>query len=327
MENPLLKNIDLRLLSIFTEMVRTRSVSETANNLNASQPSVSMSLSRLRKYFNDPLFVRTSRGMEPTPRALDLQAPLTRAYQLLNDATQSRSSFDPHTSDRFFRIAMTDTGYLSVFPRLLELQKRTAPNIRFDFSFITEKTGKLMQTGEIDLTLAFLPQLGTSGVYQQLLLEQTFVAAVRHHHPRIRTQLSIKDYEQESHLVISPAGTGYWVLNGALERAGVQRKIGWQVQSILGILPIVGNSDYIVTIPSSAAQFLQQQGLVRVFPLPFSTPTFTVMQYWHERFHRDSGLQWLRNQLVGLFSEESDKLLNKPKPASAPATQAAPPIR
>lgn len=300
-----LKNIDLRLISIFTEMIRTGSVSETANNLNASQPSVSMSLSRLRKYFNDPLFVRTSHGMAPTPLALDLQIPLTRAFQLLTDATRNRAAFDPHTSDRLFRIAMIDTGYLPVFPRLLTLQKTKAPNIRFDFSSITDKTGKLMEAGEIDLTIAFMPQLGSTGFYQQLLLEQSFVGVVRYNHPRIKSHLSINDYERELHLAISPAGTGHWVLNGAIERAGIKRKTGWQVQSVLGILPIIGNSDYIVTIPNGAAEFLQQQGLVRVFPLPFRAPTIVVMQHWHERFHRDSGLQWLRSELLSLFANVS----------------------
>ena len=304
-EELLSKNIDLRLIAIFTEMMRTGSVSETANTLNASQPSVSMSLARLRKYFNDPLFVRTSRGMEPTPLALDLRSPLTRAYQLLASATHSRIAFDPGTSDRLFRIAMINSGYLPVSPQLLELQQRVAPNIRFHFSGITEKTGKLMEAGEIDLANAFMAQFESPGFYQQLLLEQEFVSVVRHDHPRITEQMSIQDYERELHLAISPAGTGHWVLDGAIERAGIRRKVGWQVESVLGILPIIGISDYIVTIPNGAAQFLKQQGLVRVFPLPFAAPTVVVMQHWDERFHRDTGLQWLRRQLMSLFAEDA----------------------
>lgn len=297
-------NIDLRLLAMFIEMMRTGSVSATANALDTSQPAVSMSLARLRKHYGDPLFVRTSEGMKPTSLAQELQEPLTRAYLLLNEALSSQSSFDPATSTRLFRIAMADAGYLGIFPRLIKRQQEVAPNIRLEFTSIIEKTGMQMEAGDIDLTIAFMPQLGR-GVYQQLLLEQTFVGAVRQDHPRIRSRLTIKDYQRESHLSIAPSGTGHWVLNSAIEQAGINRKIAWQVQSYLGIPPIISNSDYIVTIPKAAADYFEERGVLRSFPLPFPTPPIVVMQYWHERFHRDSGLMWLRRQLLDLFSHWS----------------------
>lgn len=295
-------NIDLKLLAVFTEMMRTGSVSETANLLDTSQPAVSMSLGRLRRHFGDPLFVRTSEGMKPTSLAQDLQEPLTRAFSLLTEALARQSTFDPATSNRLFRIAMADAGYPGVFPLLIRRQQQVAPNIRLEFTSIVEKTGMMMEAGDIDLTIAFMPQLGGSGIYQQLLLEQNFVGAVRRDHPRIRTRLTIKDYERESHLSIAPSGTGHWVLDGAIERAGITRKIGWQVQNYLGIPPIISNSDYIVTIPKAAADYFVEIGLLRAFALPFPTPSIIVMQYWHERFHRDSGLLWLRRQLIDLFA-------------------------
>lgn len=301
--NPSAQNIDLRLLTIFVEMLRTGSVSQTAKHLNLGQPTVSMSLARLRKCFSDPLFVRTSEGMKPTPLALDLRPSLTQAYQSLINATRDRVDFDPHTSDRLFRIAMINSGYLSVSPQLLDLQRATAPNIRFHFSAITKDIGKLMEAGEVDLAITFMSQLGSPSLYQQQLLEQEFVAVVRHDHPRVRESLSMQDYERELHLSISPVGTGgHWVPDIAIEQAGIRRQVSWRVESVLGILPIIGISDLIATIPNGAAQFLEQQGLVRVFPLPFETPTMVVMQHWHERFHRDSGLRWLRGQLLTAFA-------------------------
>jgi len=300
MELDNLKNIDLRLLAVFTEMMRTGSVSEAAENLGVSQPAISMSLSRMRKQLGDPLFVRTSRGMEPTPLALALQDPLTRAFQLVSDATRARAGFDPLSSTRLFRIAMADAGYLGVFPPLLARQKALAPHIRFEFTSITEKTAKLMESGHIDLTIAFLPQLG-AGIYQQQLLLQEFVAAVRLDHPRIQSALTRDDYAREQHLAIAPSGTGHGILDRYIEDAGIHRKIGWQVQNLLGVPALIGDSDYIVTLPQAPAAFFARQGLVRVFPLPFPSPSIVVMQYWHERFHRDEGLRWLRRQLVSLW--------------------------
>src|ERR1044071_3030730 len=79
-------NIDLKLLAIVSELNRTRSVSQAADNLNLSQSAVSMSLAKLRRHFNDPLFVRTSTGMEPTPHAAELIRLLQRAGDLLHAA-------------------------------------------------------------------------------------------------------------------------------------------------------------------------------------------------------------------------------------------------
>jgi DNA-binding transcriptional LysR family regulator len=296
-------NIDLRLLTIFVEMLRTGSVSQTARHLNLGQPAVSMGLTRLRRYFNDPLFVRTSEGMKPTPRALDLRPSLTQAHQSLVSATRGRAEFDPRTSDRLFRVAMINSGYLPVSPQLLELQQSVAPGVCFHFSAITEDISTLMEAGEIDLAITFMAHLGSPGMYQQLLLEQEFVGVVRRDHPRVRDSLSIEDYERERHLAISPAGMGgHWVLDSAIEQAGIRRQVSWRVESVFGILPLIGQTDFIVTIPDGAAQFLKRQGLVRVFPLPFVTPTMVMMQYWHERFHRDSGLRWLRSQLLRMFA-------------------------
>jgi len=298
-------DFNLKLLAVFVEMMRTSSVSETANVLNTTQSAVSMSLARLRQRFDDALFVRTSEGMKPTPLAQDLKTPLTQAYMLLAQTLVSQTVFDPIASTRLFRIAMADAGYLSIFPPLIKCQQKVAPNLRIEFTDITDKTSSLMEVGDVDLTIATAaPPLGT-GLYQQLLLEQQFVCAVRKDHPRIRSVLTIEDYCREQHLAIVPPSTSHKnLLDGALEQAGITRKIAWQVQSYLGIPPIFANSDYIVTIPAASADYFAKMGVLRVFPLPFATPLIVIRQYWHECFHRDMGLMWLRGQLLALFANE-----------------------
>jgi len=297
-----LHDFNLKLLAVYVEMMRTGSVSEAANVLNTTQSTVSMALARLRQRFDDELFVRTSEGMQPTPLALELKAPLTQAYTTMVQTLTSRTVFDPATSTRLFRIAMADAGYLAVLPPLIRHQQKVAKNMRVEFTAIAEKTGALMEMGEINLTIATAPAFQGAGLYQQLLLEQSFVAAVRPDHPRIQSALSAEDYQREQHLVIVPPSTSHKILlDSALDEAGITRKTGWQVQSYLGILPILANSDYIATIPEAPAAYFAKMGMCRVFPLPFPVPLIVVRQYWHERFHRDAGLTWLRGQLQDLF--------------------------
>src|SRR5260221_13118727 len=100
--------MDMKLLSVFDEVYKTRSVSRAGENLGLAQTSVSLALGRLRRQFNDALFVRTSDGMVPTPHAAELVQPLRQALELLRIATRQQLGFDPATAQRHLRISMTD---------------------------------------------------------------------------------------------------------------------------------------------------------------------------------------------------------------------------
>src|SRR5437016_3777396 len=112
-------DVDLRLLAIFEEIYRTKSVSQAAENLGLSQPTISIGLAKLRKFFNDPLFVRTSSGMEPTPQAIKLGVPVAEALDQLKQALRHHIVFDPATSARCFRVCMTDISQVVLLPKLL----------------------------------------------------------------------------------------------------------------------------------------------------------------------------------------------------------------
>jgi DNA-binding transcriptional LysR family regulator len=121
-----MKTLDSRVLAVLRELQRTGNVSHAAQNLGLSQSAVSMSLARLRRHFNDPLFVRTSRGMEPTPYAEHMFVELEQASKRLEAALGHRPHFDPSTSDRMFHPVTVDLSQVTILPplakRLAELQ-------------------------------------------------------------------------------------------------------------------------------------------------------------------------------------------------------------
>ena len=122
-----LKNLDLKVVAIIGDLYTSRSVSATAANLSVRQSTVSMALARLRKHFDDPLFVRTSAGMEPTPRGAELIEVLKNAEFYLRKALEHRVAFEPATSDRVFRLCSTDIAQLTLLPTLLKRLKRISP--------------------------------------------------------------------------------------------------------------------------------------------------------------------------------------------------------
>src|SRR5258706_15734522 len=101
---------DPKLLLLFDELFRTRSVTRAAENLGQEQPTISIWLGKLRKRFGDPLFVRTTSGMQPTPKAEALLERVRQALEALRRVDGDLPSFAPGTSEPRFCIAMTDAA-------------------------------------------------------------------------------------------------------------------------------------------------------------------------------------------------------------------------
>jgi DNA-binding transcriptional LysR family regulator len=300
----MMTNIDLRLLTIVTELHRTRSVSQTADNLELSQSTVSMSLARLRKHFNDPLFVRTSSGMEPTPHALQLIGLLSHAESLLETALEHHVVFDPAKSDRIFRLCSTDIAKVTMLPKLMRQLKVRAPSVRIELREISEKTSELLESGQLDLAVGFIPPLG-AGFCQQRLFPERFVCALRTDHPRVGNRLTLDQFQAEDHLAVSTSGTGHGVVEKALEEKHIRRKIGLRVPGFLGIASIITSTDCLVIVPAQLGNDLAASGEIKVLDLPFQVPAYYVMQHWHERYTHDPAIKWLRAVFAELFLESA----------------------
>ena len=293
-------NIDLKLLAVIGELNRTRSVSQAAERLELSQSTISMSLAKLRKHFNDPLFVRTSAGMEPTPHATELIGLLQKAERLLQSALEHHVVFDPSNSDRAFHLQSTDIAQVTLLPKLMQRLRRIAPTVRIDLSRISCDTPKMLESGDLDLAIGFILPMG-AGFCQQRLFKDRFVCAVRADHPRIEKTLSVKQYEAESHLAIATSGTGHSVVEKTLEMKKIRRRVGLTVPSFLGIATLISTSDFVVTLPEQLGRHLESAGNIRVLPMPFEVPPYYIMQHWHERYSQDPASRWLRTIVADLF--------------------------
>lgn len=297
-----MKPSDIRLLSVFDEIYKTRSVTAAALALNLGQPAVSIALSRLRQQLGDPLFVRTSSGMEPTPFGEGLVRPVRAVLDALDLVLGHRNEFDPATSRRTFRICMTDISQLVLLPRLWKTLRVSAPGIHIEIFPLSKDTAQLLETGEADLAMGLMPQLD-AGFYQQLLFRQSFVCMVGADHPRITDHLSLAQFEAEDHVVVSSSGSAPLVLDREIARLGIKRRIALKIPNFLGAAFVVEHTDHILTIPKRLGDVLQGRGAFRISPVPFALPDYEVKQHWHERYHHDPGSRWLRGVISGLLSE------------------------
>src|SRR5947209_3557385 len=154
------RRLDLRLLELFECVYRTRNLTAAGGRLGLSQPAVSRGLARLREAYDDPLFIRQQRGVQPTPLADRLVGPFAAALGIVH-GTAERPTFDPRSDHRHFRIAMSDIGERFFLPRLVERLAKTAPGVTVDaVSQTMPELSVGLASGEIDLVVGFLADLG-----------------------------------------------------------------------------------------------------------------------------------------------------------------------
>jgi DNA-binding transcriptional LysR family regulator len=304
-------NVDLRLLKLFEEVVKTGSLSKAGERLGMTQPGASLALGRLRKHFNDPLFVRTQSGMEPTPLAQGIAHAIRDAIVAMQATLSYRLEFIPADSDRSFRISMTDVGQIVMLPPLLNRLSEVAPNLRISVTTIDRQIHKALEGGDVDLAVGYVTHLEDQ-FFQQLLFEEEFVCLARAGHPRISGKLTRRQYEFESHVVVATSGTGHRMLDRTLEQLKVRRRVSVTIPSFLGLATIVGATDYLCTLPRRAGALMAARGGVQLLQLPFKIPSYPVNQHWHARQAQDPGHRWLRSVFVELFGQSHVAATSRP---------------
>lgn len=298
------RNLDLNLLVVFEALLRLRSTTLAAEELNLTQSGVSNALKRLRAAFGDPLFVKTAQGMLPTDRALSMASPVRDGLLSIRGAIETSQAFVPARAERTFRLYVSDIGQMIFIPRLAALLAKEAPGVRITTVDVSTRDAQIaMSVGEIDLAIGLFLRF-SDGFHQQGLFRERYVASVRDEHPAIRSVLSREHFLEASHAVYRPTAGNHDVFEGAVERwfqeNGATRRVSVRLAHSMGLSALIAQTDLVVCVPSRLAHAL---GL-RAYALPFDCPDYDISQFWHQRFHQDEGHRWLRNVMFRLFHGE-----------------------
>jgi DNA-binding transcriptional LysR family regulator len=296
------QTLDLNLLRVLDAVLRDGGVTAAAARLGLTQPAVSNALARLRRVFGDPLFVRSAAGMEATPVARELAEPVRQALALLESALAHGPGFDPATSTRAFRFYMSDLGQVEFLPPLVERVQRKAPGVRLEaVAADLEHIGDALGSGALDLAVGFLPALGPP-VERRALFRDPYVCLMRAGHPAVQKRLTRKRFQEASHVLVTYRGGGHRVIEEALERAGVARRIALRVPHFTVVPMVLERTDLVLTLPARVARVYERSGGFKSVPPPVAMPAAEVAVHWHERFAGDPGNRWLRDQIIELFS-------------------------
>lgn len=298
MHDRALAAVDMNLLVVLRALLSERHVTRASARVGLSQSATSHALSRLREMFDDPLLVRSGRALSLTPRAARLLPALDRGLGELERAVAEEPEFEPSTARRTFNIGMSDYLQALIMGPLLRQTAALAPGV--DLSVVVfPNLQELVESGAMDLALSVAGHK-TRTLSREALFDERFVCMVRRDHPQIRKPPSLEKYLAQRHVVVAPTGTPGSLVDSALARRGLERRIALRVTNFLIAPVVVCETDFVNTMPARLARQLARIYPLRLVPPPLELPRFEYCMLWHPRHDHDPAQRWLRELVAGV---------------------------
>lgn len=297
-----IKDIDLNLLRVFDAVHRTRNVSRAADLLDLTQPAVSQGLTRLRLLIKDPLFVRASGGVQPSPKAERLAPAVRSALELLEQALSESVEFDPLQSAKTFRIHMSDIGEARFLPDLMVALRQRAPGIRIETTpFPHADIGAGLDSGKIHFAIGFLP--GVKETRRVELLQDRYIVLLREGHPLVKRHNAQDTIEDLRALEFAAVRSHSETLR-ILQLLKLEDRMRLSAAHFLALPAIVKATDLGVVMPRNIARGFSEEGGYAIVEPGFPLRDFTVSLHWSHRFETDPANRWMRDMLTQLFAQD-----------------------
>ena len=299
-----LNQIDLNLLVYLEVLLRERNVTQAANQLGLSQPAMSNGLRRLRALFDDPLLVRTSEGMTPTERALELEPMVKDILLGVDRAMQPATEFEPRASQMVVRIMASDYAESTLFPAVLTELRENAPDITLDIMNPSDVSFLDVERGKVDLVINRFDQMPQS-FHQITLWQDSFSCLLSPNHP-ILDDFSLESYLSADHIWVSKTGMGVGVgvdpsdvqrlgwVDSALAQLGEKRRIRVFTRHYQAAMTLAEQNDLIVTLPTRATWLKQDDSRVAIRQVPFDVPPLELKMAWSPLLHNNAPHRWVR---------------------------------
>jgi DNA-binding transcriptional LysR family regulator len=298
-----LSRVKLTLLTTFHVLLQERNAVAAAQKLKISQSAVSKNLAQLRLLFDDPLFDRTSHGLEPTPLARKLEGPLSEVlFQI--DSLLSPTEFIADSYEGRVRLALHDAGYAFIGAPLMALCEREAPGIQLDFWFKDVKGLQALSSAELDLLI--LPQdVGQrwhddENLVWRTLYQEPLVCLLRPGHPALREDWDERAYLACRHIGIRDSQLGTATLDEHLNHRHLSRKFSAMTPDFHTATRLVRATDAVFTCSHSWAELVTREVDLVTKPLPFPPHLCGYHLVWHRRTDGSPLHNWLREQIVGI---------------------------
>lgn len=291
--------VDLNLFVVFDAIYCEGNITKAALTLHLSQPAVSHALAKLRRHFDDPLFIRQGNEMRPTAVAKNVIADVREALHQLRVCLVQSRQFEPMTSRKHFTLSLLGSLEATYLPLFMQSLIKESPHINLKSSRRVRRSEleNKLASGDIDLAIDTLLPVSNNILHTQLEEDQIVVVA-RKNHPAIAKKLDLKTYLNLEHILVSSRSSGPGLEDFELSRLGLHRNIALRCQHALAACRIIIGSDMLLTLPKTAAKMYSEMLDITIFPMPVDLPGFDIHLYWHVNVDRDPANKWLRNKIV-----------------------------
>ena len=295
-----LKETDLNLFIAFDVIYTEKNLTKAGQVLGITQPAVSNALSRLRELFGDDLFIRTSKGMIPTPVANQIIKDVRSALSLIQNTISETEKFDPSIAEMTFKISIGDSSEYRLLPLLIKELAEVAPKIKVETYLTPRKDApRELASGTIDFSID-PPVHSDPHLRHEKIYEEDYVMIVRKDHPILDVkEITIEDYLKLSHIHISNRKTGLGHVDMALYRLGLSRDISLRAQHFLVAPYIVEQSDLAITTTKG---FAVDRDLAWR-ELPFDIEPLVLHLYWHEAKDSDPSSKWMKDLMLKTYGK------------------------
>lgn len=299
MSSELLRNTDLNLLVAFSVLLRERSVSRAAARLYIGQSGMSGALARLRALLGDPLLVQVGRQLEPTPRALALVEQVDAALAQIEGALAPARAFSAATSERVFRLGLTDDHELLFGAALASALVREAPRARLVLRPTHRHSLRAaLDEGEVDAATSVGKDLPAWHQAEPLFSQshacvwspQQLGRAGRARRPG----LSLEEFVAHPHALVTFRGDLTSAIDEQLAGLGRARRVVIGVSRFSALPELLASAPIIATVPQPiAARFARDHGLA-CCPPPLALPPLAVALVYRKRDAAERELVWFR---------------------------------
>lgn len=294
-----LRTVDLNLLVALDALLIEQHVTRAADRIGLSQPAMSSALNRLRHIFKDDLLVRTSAGMQATPRALELHEPLQKVLRQIERVIETEPEFEPTCSTQLFTVRLSDVLAALVLPPLTKALEETAPKIRLDIAHLPPpKTIEALEKDEIDLAISMGLQ-HSNAIENARLMPDRMICLMDRDHPLAGEDLTLDGFLAYRHIRVAISPTDFRFVDSQLMTRGLTREVALNLPNWLVVPYILRGTRMLAVMPERLAQAIAADDLVSA-DLPIESTEFEWTLYWHRRHRHNRAVTWLRDTILAV---------------------------
>lgn len=298
--------IDLNLLAAFDALMSERNVTRAAARVRVSQPAMSAALSRLRKLFGDPLFLRSAQGLLPTPRARELAEPLAQALRQIEAVLVKKPQFAPESASLTLTLGLSDYPACVLLPALVRALAERAPRVSLSVKSFNNRDHAvdLLDSGTVDAAIGVAPSYPDGRILTRPILKDDFVTIVASQHPAARrTSMDMKTFLSLMHVLVSPEGERHGHVDEVLAQRGKRRTLALTLPQMFAAPLVVASTRMTATVMRRVALTSSAARKLVIFAPPVPLPDIVFDLIWHRRTDSHPAQKWFRELIAAIAAE------------------------